>query len=465
MFFCGDKEAVKATMFDIGIMTSDLRVPEQEEEQIEPATQIFPGHDVLCSRVEKTLYYGRLPSTDRPSLPLTQIAVDQFAGVGLEKLARLDMARAADMAKDAYAGPTSLVLALIYLDRLKKQNPDYLKTISSADLFLVSIMVASKFLHDDGEEDEVFNDEWAKAGNIDVKEFNRLEVEFLSAIDWRVNVPASDFDSTLETIEKEIAFRQMTDRGWASYTDLCVLSHNPQVEQLWKMLTETSIKVTAVCMAAYAASLLTLLGTATMLNQTPFGPTAISQSLRTLRAGHRQPQPVPESDRNVTTAAELLTASLLVTTLTASADEPDIQFNTESSAFGIGYDDHQVPTTGSRLNDTAGDLLGSGGLDPPEWLVDRSAFIHHATANFDDYDARPPSLPNYRGDQDSPGIHGIKGNQGDRVDDFLRTLGIEWSKNVLRDYGEPAQPTDSQCPFLRWGSVSFFQPNQLSILV
>ena len=50
-------------------------------------------------------------------------------------------------------------------------------------------------------------------------------------------------------------------------------------------------------MAAYAASILTLLGTATMLNQTPFGPTAISQSLRTLRAGHRQPQPVPESDR------------------------------------------------------------------------------------------------------------------------------------------------------------------------
>ena len=40
MFFCGDKEAVKATMFDIGIMTSDLRVPEQEEEQIEPATQV-----------------------------------------------------------------------------------------------------------------------------------------------------------------------------------------------------------------------------------------------------------------------------------------------------------------------------------------------------------------------------------------------------------------------------------------
>ena len=32
----------------------------------------------------------------------------------------------------------------LVVPRLKKQNPDYLKTISSADLFLVSIMVASK---------------------------------------------------------------------------------------------------------------------------------------------------------------------------------------------------------------------------------------------------------------------------------------------------------------------------------
>ena len=51
------------------------------------------------------------------------------------------------------------MLALLYLDRLRRRNPEYLTTVSSADLFLVSLMVASKFLHDDGEEDEVFNDE------------------------------------------------------------------------------------------------------------------------------------------------------------------------------------------------------------------------------------------------------------------------------------------------------------------
>ena len=121
--------------------------------------------------------------------------MDQFTGVGLdalgEKLGRLDMARAAEMTRTACVGPSSLVLALLYLDRLRKRNPDYLTSISSADLFLVSMMVASKFLHDDGEEDEVFNDEWAQSGGMDAKEMNRLEIEFLSAIDWRIFVKNS----------------------------------------------------------------------------------------------------------------------------------------------------------------------------------------------------------------------------------------------------------------------------------
>ena len=34
-------------------------------------------------------------------------------------------------------------------------------------------MVASKFLHDDGEEDEVFNDDWAEAGGMETSELNK----------------------------------------------------------------------------------------------------------------------------------------------------------------------------------------------------------------------------------------------------------------------------------------------------
>lgn len=43
-------------------------------------------------------------------------------------------------------------------------------------------MVASKYLYDEGEEEEVFNDEWGAAGKLDVQTINNLEMNFLNAI-------------------------------------------------------------------------------------------------------------------------------------------------------------------------------------------------------------------------------------------------------------------------------------------
>lgn len=43
-------------------------------------------------------------------------------------------------------------------------------------------MVASKFLNDEGEEDEVFNTEWAQSGDLSVSHMNQLEKDFLNAI-------------------------------------------------------------------------------------------------------------------------------------------------------------------------------------------------------------------------------------------------------------------------------------------
>lgn len=43
-------------------------------------------------------------------------------------------------------------------------------------------MVASKFLNDEGEEDEVINSDWANSAKIDLKELNDLERQFLQAI-------------------------------------------------------------------------------------------------------------------------------------------------------------------------------------------------------------------------------------------------------------------------------------------
>lgn len=43
-------------------------------------------------------------------------------------------------------------------------------------------MVASKFLYDEGEDEEVFSDEWAKCANMDLKDINQLERNFLQAL-------------------------------------------------------------------------------------------------------------------------------------------------------------------------------------------------------------------------------------------------------------------------------------------
>ena len=306
------------------------------------------------------------------------------------------------MSREACASPTSLVFALIYLDRLRRNNPDFLNNISSADLFLVSMMVASKFLNDDGEEDEVFNDEWAKSGQMNIKDFNRLEVEFLGAIDWNVNVTTTDFDSALQRVEQEIAYRELSRRSWSTYSDLDILSSSESVVGLWKFLAETAVRVTTVCMAAYAASLFTLLGSTALLNQTQFGPNGVADSYRTLMPrrdssdltarGHELILPntadfddsdspssaslseiinskqAARGDLSVT-PAELLTASLLVASI-KTADR-DYGGSAWSSLDGVGRN-HTWNNT--MLEDDDEQMV-----TVPNWLLDKTEFIPHGT--------------------------------------------------------------------------------------
>merc|ERR1712198_451415 len=335
------KEEVNKAIMDLKLFEDmdgiDLKKnsPEEVEDSEEITSQIFPEHEVMTDRFCKTLYYGKQPASDRPSLPLTRLAVDQFTSSGLDalgqKLGRLDMARAADITRSACAGPNSLVLALLYLERLRRRNPDYLTTVSSADLFLVSLMVASKFLHDDGEEDEVFNDEWASSGGIDTKELNRLEVKFLAAMDWRIFVDDAEFQTTLSRLEADIALREVTARdGDATYSDLTVLGSGEQAAHMLSLLAQAAIKVTAVCLTTYAAGILTLLGTAAALSRTPLGPVQVSSSVRTLASAfngleeqevgvHQVPDDnnTREEMRSLS-HADLVTASLLVTPLTSA---------------------------------------------------------------------------------------------------------------------------------------------------
>ena len=78
-------------------------------------------------------------------------------------------------------------------------------------------------ISDDGEEDEVFNEEWAKSGAMEKKELNELELNFLSAIDWSIYVSPNEYEQTTQKIELAVALKQVGDRGgWTTYSDLLV---------------------------------------------------------------------------------------------------------------------------------------------------------------------------------------------------------------------------------------------------
>lgn len=187
----------------------------------------------------------------------------------MTKLNRLDVSKAGEITKETCSSPTSLVLALMYLDRLRHNNTKYLSSISSTDLFLVSLMVASKFLHDDGEEDEVFNDEWASSGGMDKKELNKLEMDFLTAIDWNIYVSPNDYEGTMDKLELAVAIKEVNRRGgWTTYSDLLVMSKQMDMLKLWGILYEYTVKLTVVCAFAYAASLMTMVGTCHLVNRT-----------------------------------------------------------------------------------------------------------------------------------------------------------------------------------------------------
>merc|ERR1719242_584574 len=449
-----EKEEVKKAVMELKMFGLEKCGPESELveslEDVQP--QIFPDHDELYERYRKTLNYSKLPVTDRSSLPFTQLAVETFTNVGLDalgdSLGRLDVARAGEMTRTACVGPNSLVLALLYLDRLRRNNPDYLTSISSADLFLVSMMVASKFLHDDGEEDEVFNDEWATSGGMDTKELNKLEISFLSAMDWRVFVAKDEFAGAVETVEEDIALREVTARGWATYTELSTLSRQLGLQELVRLCAELTMKMTAVCVAAYAAGFISLLGTAALLERTPAGPSGLSHSVKSLTSCLSTPAedsalPAPAdlvgdrletstSSHSRITAADLLTASLLVTSLSVSVS-PLVSSEEELEARTDADRDNITNTEEINANYTRSLWLAELSRDTSkEWNLK--------------YDSSPDQRYQFR----QPTSDLLSGS-------WKEILTAEISRNTFSSYF-------GRCPVLKWGRAFYpatshiFQP-------
>lgn len=56
-------------------------------------------------------------------------------------LEKLDVEEASRISRNACISPCSLVLALLYIERLKNCNPEYLEQVAPSELFLVSLVI------------------------------------------------------------------------------------------------------------------------------------------------------------------------------------------------------------------------------------------------------------------------------------------------------------------------------------
>lgn len=313
--------------------------------------KVIGDHEEFLSRINKTLYYGKLPTTERFSLPVSELAAELFSEEKYGRsLDRLRLEEAASMSRNACVSPCSLVLALVYLERLKISNVEYVRQVPPSELFLVTMMVASKFLYDDGEEDEVFNDEWAASAGIDVKEMNRFERDFLHAINWEVFVSEQNFWKRLWCLEKQIALQEGKRRGWFSYTDMERLLESVDVTGL----VNAVLTVSAVCITSYTVSVLALLGSAFIVSQIPGN--AISRSTQELN------RPDAEIPQNFTANNQQEIADDLLTNfILASLKLPD----RDNVASSVDFHCNNGYETAIKLSEQSAETLVENGTACP----------------------------------------------------------------------------------------------------
>ncbi|KAJ7548770.1 hypothetical protein O6H91_07G026100 [Diphasiastrum complanatum] len=104
--------------------------------------------------------------------------------------------------KYANCSTSCFVVAYAYIDRFIYQQPDIpINSLNVHRLLITSVMVAAKFL-----DDAFYNNAYyAKIGGVATYEMNRLELEFLFRLNFRLQVTVTVFDRYCAHLAKEAA--------------------------------------------------------------------------------------------------------------------------------------------------------------------------------------------------------------------------------------------------------------------
>ncbi|XP_019158976.1 PREDICTED: cyclin-U2-1-like [Ipomoea nil] len=99
------------------------------------------------------------------------------------------------------AGPSVYVVAYVYLDRFCQLHPQFrIGPTNVHRLLITTIMVASKYVEDMNYRNSYF----ARVGGLTTMEMNKLEVEFLFLMRFKLHVNVSVFHSYCCHLEREV---------------------------------------------------------------------------------------------------------------------------------------------------------------------------------------------------------------------------------------------------------------------
>ncbi|QHN85176.1 Cyclin [Arachis hypogaea] len=100
--------------------------------------------------------------------------------------------------KYARCSSSCFVIAQIYIDRYFSKNGGYLTSFNAHRLLVTSLLVAVKFV-----DDRYFsNAYYAQVGGISTQEMNRMELEFLFSLEFRLFVTTEMFVKYCENLDK-----------------------------------------------------------------------------------------------------------------------------------------------------------------------------------------------------------------------------------------------------------------------
>ncbi|XP_057742265.1 cyclin-U2-1-like [Arachis stenosperma] len=100
------------------------------------------------------------------------------------------------------AGPSVYVVAYVYIDRFCQNNPSFrINARNVHRLLITTIMMASKYVEDMNYRNSYF----ARVGGLTTNELNKLEVEFLFLMGFKLHVNVSVFESYCCHLEREVS--------------------------------------------------------------------------------------------------------------------------------------------------------------------------------------------------------------------------------------------------------------------